>query len=656
MSKDDEKVIEEAKDIFQKMVDAEGDNRKEAQDDLRFARLGEQWDSQDAKERAAEGRPCLTVNRMPSFIRQVVNDSRLNKPSIKCHPVDSNADPETAEILNGLIRNIEVQSNADQAYDTAIDFAASGGFGYVRVNVDYAMDDTFEQDILIERVSNPFTVYGDPHATSADGSDWNCCIVTENLTDDEFEAKYKGAEKVNWQADYDDIEDDIWRSEDSVRVAEYWKREEVEKELLLLQRLNGETMVMHADEFKKQPDILTVAGWQIADSRMTKTWEVTQRIVTGAEVLETNEWPGRYIPIIPVYGEEVNVDGKRHLRSLIRDAKDAQRMYNYWRTTTTELVALAPKAPWVGAAGAFDSDPNWETANTVSHPYLEYDKVDGAPQPQRQPFSGPPAGALQEALNAADDMKSILGLYDAALGARSNETSGVAIMARQREGDVSTFHFTDNLSRAISHAGRIIVDLIPKVYSTARMVRVLGEDDAPENVPVNQPVPVMDEAGQPRLDAAGKPLTRVYDLTTGKYDVTVSSGPSFTSRREEAATQMIELLRAFPQAAPLIGDLLAKNLDWPGADEIAKRLETLLPQNLQGGDNPQVKQMAAQIENLMEALKSAEADKSVEFEKLRNETEKLRIEAFRAETDRMKAIAESATAQPVPVPTPESLI
>ena len=349
--------------------------------------------------------------------------------------------------------------------------------------------------------------------------------------------------------------------------------------------------------------------------------KVTQHILTGAEVLETVDWAGKFIPIVPVYGEELHVDGKRRLRSLVRDAKDPQRMFNYWRTTSTELVALAPKAPFIGRKGAFDTDAaKWASANTQTHAYIEYD---GPEPPQRQPFASAPAGALQEALNASDDMKAIIGMYDASLGARSNETSGTAIMARQREGDVSTFHYIDNLSRAIRHAGRILIDLIPKVYSAPRIVRVLGATGEARLAPVNQQF--SDGAAE-----AGK-IEKIYDLTVGKYDLTVKAGPSFTSRREEAATQMLALIRAYPPAAPLIGDLLAKNLDWPGADEIAKRLTAMLPAEIKGAgqaEDPKLAQMAQALAAAQARIGALEAGHE-------HEARKLEIAAFEAETHRM---------------------
>lgn len=630
-----EDLLAKGRTAFERCQDAEQDNRMVALDDIRFSRLEEQWPQQIIQQRQTEQRPCLTINKMPAFIRQVVNDARQNKPSIKVHPVDSGADPKTAEIINGLIRNIEYTSNADVAYDTAIEASVSGGFGYWRVGMDYAYDDTFEMDLSIERVANQFAVYGDPDSMSADSSDWNVAFVVEPMRKDEYKAKYKGKKNADDSEVCIDFESDAWRDagpwldDETVMIAEWWRREEVEREIVKCS--NG--FVYDKEEFDADPNLQAAvdAGiLQVVGTRTTKSHKVKQVIMSGADVLAVNDWPGKYIPIIPVYGDEINIEGKRYFRSLIHSAKDAQRMFNYWRTTSTELVALAPRVPWIGRVGTFNTDADrWATANTTSHSYLEFD----GEAPQRQPLDvGPAAGALQEALNASDDMKAIIGIYDASLGARSNETSGKAIMARQREGDVATFHFIDNLSRAIRHTGRILIDLIPKVYSDERVIRVLGEDGSPKSVKVNgqEPAPVIGKDGKPEVDDQGNQMMALHDLTAGKYDLTVTTGPSFTTRREEAAMQMTEFVRAFPAAAPVIGDILAMNLDWPGADEIAERLKKINPA-LQGqGIPPEVQQMIQEgqqaIQELTQKVQALEADKS--------------IDQFNAETDRMKVVGD----------------
>jgi len=624
-------MLKEALEAFDKAAEHDDHNRKAFEDDIDFALLENQWPERVRRDREIEGRPCLTVNKLAAMGRQIVNDARRNKPGITVHPVDSDGDPETAEIINGLIRNIEQSSNAEVAYDTALEHAVFGGFGYFRINTKYATDDTFDQDIVIERISNPLSVYPDCYATGADSADWNWCFVTDQITKAQFKRQYPDAEQVDWQGEAWRDLSSPWMDGDFVQVAEYWVRDRIKRTILLL----SDQTVIEADDYERNKPAFDAIGVSVVGQRDVDSHRVRQHIMSGAEVLETVDWAGKYIPIVPVYGSEVVLKGKRHFRSLIRGAKDAQRMFNYWRTTTTELVAMAPKTPFIGRKGAFETDAQkWATANTQSHAFIEYD---GPEAPMRQPFAGVPAGALQEALNASDDIKTVLGMYDASLGARSNETSGKAIIARQMEADNATFHFIDNLSRAIRHAGRILIDLIPEVYSVPRTVRVLGMDEKPEVKAINQPV---QEREENPLTGEIEEVTKIYDLTAGRYDLTVAAGPSFASLRQEAASQMIELIQAYPDAAPVIGDLLVKNLDWPGADEIAERLAKAMGQATEGEEGPQgpdpqalqaVQQYAVALRQLQQKYEALEADKSLE-------ARKLDIAAFEAETKRLSAM------------------
>ena len=630
---DSEDKLKDIREAFKVCEEAEAENRHQAMDDLEFGRQGIQWPEEVKRQRELDRRPCLTVNRMPTFIRQIVNDARMNKPAIKVHPVDSNADVETAKVLNGLIRQIEVSSSADAAYATAIDDAVSMGFGYFRVDIDFARDDTFERDIKIDRIMNPFSVYRDPRSTAVDSSDWNMCFVTELLTHDEFEASYPNAEKTDFESQSFEQRDNLWYTSDTVRVAEYWSREEVDREIILM----TDGQILDADVFETQRDIMEMSGIMPVQSRMTKTMKVKQCVVTGSEILSEIEWAGKYIPIVPVYGEEVVVGENRNFHSLIHFAKDSQQMYNFWRTAAAELVALAPKAPWIGPVGAFNTDQaKWSSANSTNHAFLEYD---GGQPPQRQAFAGVPAGAIQEALNSSDDMKSVIGMFEN-VGNMGQEVSAKALAASQRRGDIGTYHFVDNLSRAIRHAGRIIVDLIPSVYTEARVLRILGDDDAPQTAMVNQ-----------MTQMEGEPEPRIYDLTTGKYDVVVKLGPSFTTQRQEAADQMMLLVQQFPQAAPIIGDLIAKNLDWPGAEEMAERLQKMLPSALQGAD-PEKEQMKAQLTEATAIIQQLQADRTIFEQKnqidaseLALKAEKIVVDKYRAETDRMEGIAKAQKEQ-----------
>jgi hypothetical protein len=624
-------ALKDALEAFEKSAEHDDHNRKAFEDDIDFSLLENQWPDQVRRDRELEGRPCLTVNKLAAMGRQIVNDARRNKPGITVHPVDSEADPETAEVLNGIIRNIEQSSNAEVAYDTALENAVFGGFGYFRINTKYTSDDTFDQDIVIERISNPLSVYRDCYSTAADSSDWNYCFVVDSLSKAQFKRQYPGAEQVDWKSEAWRDLSSPWLDGDFVQVAEYWTREKAKKRILLL----SDQSVIEADEYEKNKPAFDAKNLRVMAEREVDTHKVKQRIMSGAEVLETVDWAGKYIPIVPVYGTEVVLKGKRTFRSLVRGAKDAQRMFNYWRTTSTELVAMAPKTPFIGRKGAFETDINkWATANTQSHAFIEYD---GPEAPQRQPFAGVPAGALQEALNASDDIKTVLGMYDASLGARSNETSGKAIIARQMESDNATFHFIDNLSRGIRHAGRILIDLIPQVYSVPRVLRIIGQDGEPDMRPVNQEIRT--EERNP-LTGEIEEIVKIYDLTSGRYDLTVSAGPSFASMRQEAASQMIELIRAYPDAAPIIGDLLVKNLDWPGADEIAERMQKAMGMAEEGEEAPQgpdpqagqlIQRYASALQELQQRYASMEADKALE-------ARKLDIAAYDAETKRISAM------------------
>ncbi len=561
---DDEEILEAARDRYNEAMTEWDDVRKIALDDMKFGRGSDQWDEQ--AKRARTGRPMYTMNLLPSFIRQVVNDARQNKPNIRVRPVDSTADPATAEVMNGLIRHIEAISHADIAYDTAIDNAASCGFGFLVIDIDYVHDDTFDMDIKVRRVANPFSIVFDPLSTAADGSDWRFAFEIQEFAKADFKKRWPDAECEEFEGD--DIKMP-WITAETVRVAKYWARDEVEREVLQLE--NG--MVVDAETYAEMMGQPGAVG--VSNSRKVKGWKVIHRIITGREVLETVEWPGRYIPISPCFGDEINIEGKRKFHSLFHDAKDAQRIYNYYQSAAVEMTALNPKVPWIGKKGAFDNSPEkWSTANVISHSYLEWE---GDTPPVRAPSSNLPAAELQMSLVGNENIKRIIGIQDAGLGvkAQGGVESGVTVKRRKIESDTATFHFIDNLTRCIRFAGEIMVDLIPKVYNQARIIRVLGEDGTSKLAAVGP-------NGQP-----GPPeFKHVYDLTAGKYDLIVNAGPSYTTRREEASAEMGEFLRNAPQVAGIVMDLMLKNLDWPGADEMAQRIKGTMPPHIIDPNQP----------------------------------------------------------------------
>lgn len=567
-------ILKDALEQFKESQDGSDFNRDAYEEDVRFSRLGEQWPDTIEKTRKAEGRPCLTINKLPAFVRKVVNDARQNKPSIAIHPVDNFADVDTAEVINGIVRSIERNdTGADVAYDTAIDHAVSGGFGFFRIAIDYAHDETFELEAKIKRIANPLMVHWDANTTEFDASDWMYAFVSDFVTKEEFKKRHKKAKPVSFEGDSRD-QVNYWLEDDKIRLAEYFKREEVERKLLLLSSGIAIREELFTDEVRAVQETL---GVKVLKERTVQAFKVKRRIMSGVEVLEEEDWPGSLIPIVPVWGEEVIIDGKRHVRSMIRDAKGAQTMFNFWRSATTELVALAPRAPWVGPEGFVPpgQEEKWATANTRSHSYLEYQQDK---RPTREAFAGVPAGALQEALSASDDMKATMSIYDSSLGAQSNEVSGKAISARQRQSDVANFHFSDNLSRAIRYAGRVLVEIIPAVYSPRETIRILGQDMKEKVVKL-----VSDSMRQDPLHQGPyqEGEEKLYDLTVGKYDVTVSAGPSYATQREETREVLVDILDRVPGAAAVMGDIVIEYLDIQGADKVAKRLQMLLPPQIQ---------------------------------------------------------------------------
>lgn len=571
MAKNDD-IIREIRARFREAETHTEDQYRDCVDDLNFLN-GDQWPRDLKADRESDGRPCLVINKMPTFSDQVSGDIRQNTPTIKVKPVDSDADPDVAEIYTGLIRNIEVQSSAGVAYDTAGESAVNCGIGAFRIVTEYADDGVFDQDIRIKRVKNPLTIYWDPMAQEFDKCDAKYAIITEKMDREEYKKQYPKASVQEFQASRD--KNDAWSGEEkSIRIAEYFRKEPARKKLYLLQDPGtGEQYVRNEK----------IEGFDVIKERDIESHKIEWFKTNGHEILEgPTEFPSYYIPIVMVYGKELNIEDESIYRGVIRHAKDPQRLYNYSRSTNAEVVSLAPKSPWIVTAkniGAYKT--MWDQAHKRNYPYLPFKPDPKNPQfvPQRQPPIPQNTGLQTEILISDQEIHDTTGLQLASLGKESNEKSGKAIQARQREGDTANFAYYDNLARALTYAGKVIVDMIPRIYDTARIIRILGEGDEDKFVPVNQPV----EIPQP----GGGVMERVFDLTTGKYDVTVTIGPSYQTQREEAADNIMAFITAVPQAGVLLGDLIAKYQDWPGAQEIEKRLKTMLPPGLADDGNGQ---------------------------------------------------------------------
>jgi len=556
---DQDSRIQQAMEFLRQVNDVDSNNRAEALDDVRFA-AGDQWPVDVQNSRVLEARPCLTINKVDAYCRQIVNQIREQRPRIKCHGMNTQTDEKQAEIITGLCRHIELQSDADQAYLNAVDYAVRMGWGYIRIHTNYVKDDSFNQEIYIKPIENPFTVYFDPNSIMADGSDAERCLITTLIPKKTFSAMYPEAEIDSGfvSRGTGDVVGD-WIQKEEIRIAEYWYT--VRESVVLLQLSDGSSI--YEDETDKE--LIKELGIEIINKRDSVRKKIKWCKVTAMQVLEEGEWAGKYIPIVPVYGQSTIVQGKHKRFGLVRMAKDPQRMYNYWSTALTETVALAPKAKWLLAEGQDEGHENeWSQANIKAMPVLRYKQtdIDGrtAPPPIRQSPEPPPTGAMAAMQSMNLDLQAVIGIFDPSQLPQGIQ-SGKAIAGQQAQSDMTNMHYYDNLTRSIRQVGRIILDLIPKIYDTERAMRIIGADGKPEIMTINERK--MDEQGVNRI---------LNDVTVGEYDVVMDTGPGYNTKRQEASDAMMQLFAAEPQLIQVAGDLLVRNMDFPGSDVIADRM------------------------------------------------------------------------------------
>jgi len=629
-------------------LSAYSDSREDELDDLRFMAGSPdnqwQWPADVLSTRGSvqgqtiNARPCLTINKLPQHVRQVTNEQRQNRPTGKVIPADDMADVRVAEIFDGMVRHIEYISDADVAYDTACDNQVTYGEGYIRILTEYTREDSFDQDIRIGRVRNSFSVYMDPAIQDPCGSDAEWCFVTEDVSKADYERMFPDAAPISslLSQGVGDQSLSQWLSEDMVRIAEYFYYEH-EKATLNLYPDNI-TAFANSPQDKQLKQMFGKPLRSRSVDRKKVKWMKTN----GFEVLEERDWAGKYIPVVRVVGNEFEVDGQLYVSGLVRNAKDAQRMYNYWVSQEAEMLALAPKAPFIGYGGQFEGyEMQWKTANTNNWPYLEVnpDVTDGAgqtlPLPQRAPPPLAQTGLIQAKMGAAEDIKGTTGQYNSSLGAQSNERSGRAILAREKQGDTGTYHYVDNLSRAIRYVTRQLVDMIPKIYDTARVARIVGLDGEVGMVRIN---PTQPEPMKEIRDENGFVIDKIYNPSVGVYDVCVTTGPGYMTKRQEALDAMSMLLQSNPQLWSVAGDLFVKNMDWPGAQEMAARFAKIIdPKVMEGEDqSPEMQQAKMQLEALTKELNQVvgmlqRVEQSIE-------AQEVQIKAYDAETKRISAV------------------
>ena len=659
----DDSVLSVMRSRMTMAISALSGTRDSELDDLRFYAGSPdnqwQWPNDVLQTRGSSqgpvvsARPCLTINKLPQHVKQITNEQRMNRPTIKVLPVDDKSDIEMADVFNGVIRHIEYTSDADVAYDTACENQVTYGEGYLRILTEYCDDTSFDQEIKIGRIRNSFSVYMDPMIQDPAGADARWCFITEDMTKDEYERAYPKASPISTLTarGIGDSSINQWISETTVRVAEYFYIE-CEKATLNLYPGNQTALTGTPED-----SLLRAMFGKPLRSRQLDRERVKWCKTNGYEILEESEWAGSFIPVVRVVGNEFEVDGQLYVSGLVRNAKDAQRMYNYWCSQEAEMLALAPKAPFIGYGGQFEGyEQQWKTANTQNWPYLEVnpDVTDGQgavlPLPQRAQPPMASSGLLQAKAGASEDIKSTTGQYNASLGMTSNERSGKAIIARQRESDVGTYHYADNLARAVRHIGRQLVDLIPKIYDTARVARILGEDGEPSTVKMN---PDQEEPVKKIMGPGGVVVDKIYNPRVGKYDVRVITGPGYATKRQEALESMAQLLQGNPQLWQVAGDLFVKNMDWPGAQDLAKRLQKMLdPKVMADEDNPalvaanqQMEAMNAEMQQMFKMLQNVQ--QSMEAKEMHIKQFEAEIKAYQAETQRISAVQAGMTPEQI---------
>lgn len=636
----------EALENFRIASTATSEWRSRALNDLKF-KSGIQWDSAAQAERS--GRPTLVINKMGQFVRQITNEQRQNPTAIKISPVDDNSDPEVAKVMQGIIRHIEYASGAEAAYETAFEHCVIMGKGWWRIITEYADEESFDQVIRIKRIMNPFTVYEDPAALEADYSDMKYCFVSEKISHKQHEREFPGKSIAGLQ-DFTAIGDDMkdWAESGQVRTAEYYYQEIKEFELV-------EATVVYPDSGpytivlpkKELPELEDGLEWDIVARRTVEKKIIKKLVLNGSEILDESEWPVEWIPIIPVLGDEIILDGKRDYRGIIRDAIDSQRMNNYWVSKITEVIAQTPNVPWVGPTGAFKGhEEKWKNANKKPTSYLEYNPSSHAGKPLSPPSRGgieAPIQAMTTArAQAADDLEAVVGIHAPSLGKRTRGDSGKAIIALQEESNTANFHYVDNLTRAHRQTGRILVALIPIIYDTPRMERIVGVDgDESRARLTNQP-------GQPAVqrDANDK---KIFNVGTGLYDVICETGPAFATKRKESVDSLLQLTKVYPTIMEIAPDIMVKNMDTPFADELADRLKRSLRPDLIEDDNEpipaaaanKIQQLTEQMEQMQSYVKEMET-KAAELEDVLGKKQieadtKIKVESMRIDLAKYEA-------------------
>jgi len=655
-SKADEKILSEAKRRFARSAEWESASRERYREDVKFSEGDSennwQWPNNIYNDRSGSRRPALTMNKVRQHCLQIINDARQNKAAIKVTPTGDGATYEAAQMFSGLCRHIEYQSQATEAYEAATNSQVRGGWGYWRVLTDYEGDDSLNLEIYIRRIADPTSVYLDPEIQQFDGSDAKWGFVTKQRPHDDALLDHPEL-RDTLTGPYNQT--DGWVTEDDCREAEYYR---VVDSKDTLHQLDDGTMARGE----------VPAGRTSLKSRSIVSPKVEWFKIVGNEIVDREDWPGRYVPLVRVIGEETVIDGKLDRKGHTRAIKDAQRTKNYWMSAAVEFVALQGKTPYIGQAASIEGyEEDWNNAHLENKALLLFNGYDDAGRELAPPHRQEPptmAQAYLQGMTIADnEMMAVSGQYQAEMGAPGNERSGVAIEQRQRQGDNATYHYIDHLAQAIRFTGRILVDLIPHIYDTPRVLKIMADDGSESEVHIDptmstahavtpDPTPQpMDPSGQTPTEAESQQqrVRTFLNPSVGRYMVQADVGPSFGTQRQEAFSAFEQIVSQNKELMPLIGDLMFSNADYPGADVIAERLKRMVPPQALGGPSPAMQQMQQHLQTVTghgQAV-AQQADKDVADLKDQIAALKLKLDAkdgegetkdYESETRRLVAI------------------
>jgi len=605
------------------MTEADQINRREAMEDMKFVNVpGEQWDQNMKQERG--DRPCYEFNKLRVTSKRVINDMRANRPAGKVRGVEG-ADKDTAEVYEGLIRNIWNTSDGDTVIDYAAEYQVNGGMGAWRISTEYASDNAFDQDIIIEPLINPFCLLWDDVSRDPHKRDAMDCILTEKVSKEYYKTKWPKAEVVTFEESEWDNEEE-WKDDESVRIAEYWYKEPVKREIWQL--ADGKVIDAASDEAKGLES-------QVKNKRMVDTFDIMMCIASGEAILEgPTKWAGKQLPFVVIYGEYIVVDGRTYWFGLPRFAKDAQRSYNVSRTAITETIAMAPQAKfWSTPEQAAGHTDKWAEAHRKNFPFLLFNPDPKSPgTPQRMGGAEIPIALIQESQLASEEIKAVTGIFSPDLGAGDQAKSGVQERERRAQGQIATFNFQDNMAKGIRRTWEILIDLIPQIYDTEREMRILGSDGAEDYVKINTFT----------QDRETGEMIKIHDLAQGRYDVTVTVGPSFSTQRQEASEIYLQLSQANPAVFGVAGDLIFKSMDLPYAEDIAERLQAMLPPEIQQMIN-QDQQMPPEAMAMMQQAQQAMQQVEMQMQAVQQAAQE--TEQDKAEVDKLIADLEVKSAR-----------